>query len=487
MTILRRMSLVASRPLLTACATLVLSACGSGGASTQATPAAQVTPTQPSYVLHEWGFIAASLADGDLRGVTGPHGLSSMPPSASSYGGLGGLGLGSVGVGAGGKPVLYFHLDEGTDELAISVGIRPAGEGQLLEHFPPGELSAENRQLRWPAVRITRGACRGTYPTGADPVCQTPDGLCELAELAAYESASADCVNVGEERAGVLFYRTGPARAGLPLVVARDEQGVVSVSHPVSADSARFRGWVMRIARGHDRTASRVRIASITGGDPLTLPPAIGDGTVGADEAIPQLRAAIEAGGLDSAEADAFMAAWTDALFGGLPLPPAPPPDPNTIGMGFSAHPTHPLGSVADAILYVLPQASVDGLLPLELAPAPRIVRRVFVARVALTQEPIRIQFQTLTAQGGLDSGVVRRILRRHVGQLRACVETGVEPGRVVFTLNLLPTGLVENVVMEGADVGDEARACLIGAIQRLQFPVADVATVAVQPVVIGR
>ena len=84
MTILRRMSLVASRPLLTACATLVLSACGSGGASTQATPAAQVTPTQPSYVLHEWGFIAASLADGDLRGVTGPHGLSSMPPSASS-------------------------------------------------------------------------------------------------------------------------------------------------------------------------------------------------------------------------------------------------------------------------------------------------------------------------------------------------------------------------------------------------------------------
>jgi hypothetical protein len=127
-------------------------------------------------------------------------------------------------------------------ELALSVGVRPAGEGQLLEHFPPGELSDDHRTLRWPSVRITRGGCRGTYPGLTDARCQTSDGLCELAELAGYESAGADCVNVGEQRTGVLFYRSGPAQATLPLTVTRDAEDVVQVAHAGAPDSARVSG-----------------------------------------------------------------------------------------------------------------------------------------------------------------------------------------------------------------------------------------------------
>ena len=126
------------------------------------------------------------------------------------------------------KPVLYFHLDEGTDALDLRVGVSATG-GHVVEHFPAGILSDEGAALSWPQVHLTRGACRGTYPSRADPACQTPDGLCEAAEIAAYESATADCIQVGAQRGGVLLYRTGPSTAGLPLAVTVDDAGQLTV------------------------------------------------------------------------------------------------------------------------------------------------------------------------------------------------------------------------------------------------------------------
>jgi hypothetical protein len=467
---------------------LLLGACGSGTApgpqerqrSEASEPAPESSPSAGTYTLHEWGFMAAG-DDGSVRAVAGPHGLSSSSPSS--------LGMGSVhGVGAGGKPVLYFHLDDGVAELALSVGVRPAGEGRLLEHFPPGELSDDHRTLRWPSVRITRGGCRGSYPGLTDARCQTSDGLCELAELGGYESTGADCVNVGEQRTGVLFYRSGPAQATLPLTVTRDAEDVVQVAHAGAPDSARVSGWVMRIARGADRTQTRVRVVPLTGREPVQVGPARGDGSVAADEGIAQLRAAVLAGGLDEPEANAFMTAWTDALFGAEPPPPPPPQPPGTIGMGPLGGRRHPLGSVADAVVYVLPQASVDALLPLELTPAPRSVQRVFLARVSVSIEGLRVRLEPQRVQGPLSVDVTRRILQRHANALRHCLAADVAPGQFILNLRVLPAGSVERVAFEGHDIiGDEARACLLVAGQRIMFPAADAATSITQPITISR
>jgi hypothetical protein len=172
-------------------------------------------------------------------------------------------------VGAGGKPVLYFHLDEGVTELALSVGVRPAGGGPAAR-----ALSTGRAERRSPHAALAQRAhhargCRGTYPGLTDARCQTSDGLCELAELAGYESAGADCVNVGEQRTGVLFYRSGPAQATLPLTVTRDAEDVVQVAHAGAPDSARVTGWVMRIARGADRTQTRVRVVPLAAQEPV--------------------------------------------------------------------------------------------------------------------------------------------------------------------------------------------------------------------------
>lgn len=464
---------------------LLLAGCGSGNApapqESQRPPAADPSPeghpATGTYTLHEWGFIASS-NDGSVRAVSGPHGLASVTHSS--------LGLGAYGVGAGGKPVLYFHLDEGVAELALSVGVRPAGEAQLLEHFPPGELSDGQRTLRWPSVRITRGACRGSYPGPADPRCETTDGLCELAELAGYESAAAECVNVGEQRTGILFYRSGPARATLPLTVTRDAQAVLHVAQASPAPDALVSGWVMRIRRGVDRTQTRVRVVPLVGDQPVEVGLATGDGSVAAEEGIARLRAAVLEGGLDEPEAEAFMTAWTDALFGAEPSPTSPPPEPATIGVGMIGGPRHPLGSVPDALVYVLPEASVDALLPLELSPAPRDVRRVFVARVALGADGQPVRLETPTVQGPLAADVVRRVLRRHFNALRHCIPVEAVPGQVTLNLRVLPAGTVERVSFEGLDIGGEARACLMAAGLRMAFPEADAPTSVAQPITIS-
>jgi hypothetical protein len=244
----------------------------------------------------------------------------------------------------------------------------------------------------------------------------------------------------------------------------------------------------MRIARGEERAQTRVDLVEVPDEGYASARPVTSQNGVTADEAIRRLRSAILAAGLDEPEADAFMAAWTDALFGALPRP-APPPGPvGTIGLGsIGFTQRHPLGSVAESIVYILPQDSVDALLPLELTPAPRSVRRVFLARVALAVETLRLTLQTPIVRGPLPREVVRRVLRRHSSGLRQCLPADVALGRLTLNLRVLPTGMVESVAFEGVDIGDAARRCLLAYGQRISFPADDVVTTVAQPMLISR
>lgn len=499
-----------------------LAALGCGGEDPPAPVVDEVltVPQHGPYEVHEWGLIAATTASESVRALTTPLAAVDGPFGQLVEGGGTLHGLGGIG-----KPVLYFHLDEGTDSLELSVGVQATG-GQVVEHFPPGVLSDESAALRWPRVRVSRGACRGTYPALTDPACRTLDGLCEAAEVSAYESATADCVQVGEQRGGVLLYRTGPSPAALPLDVRVEEAGQVRVGRTRSSGASQVQGevgWVMRITRGESRELARVQVVRLGADGSGVVPPAA-EGAAGADMGHTHLRDALSAAGLDDAERDAFLAAWGEALFGeveptlgdgaghgtlgatgGSAVPPggagyAPPnlrmarPQPGegeagslgTLGGGGPGlH--HALGSVADALVYLVPETTVDALLPLTLEPAPRTVRRVFLARVELVPPRPRIAISPFTVQGSVSVEVARRVLRRHVGALSGCLSGTTQEGTLTVELRVLTTGAVERATSGGLALDAEQSTCLSERLRSMQFPASDSVSQLTVPLVVSR
>jgi hypothetical protein len=286
------------------------------------------------------------------------------------------------------------------------------------------------------------------------------------------------------------------------------------------------RGWVMRVHRGANLLNTLVRVERLDamgteGG--LELLPAVGEGVVVGNEARDMLQASLVEAGLTTAERDAFMLAWSDALFGevtrsdggggdsvgsvgSLGVGVAPrgggyaPPNRNrprvgvrsatgggfgTIGTIGMPHESHPLGSVADAVIYVLPQASIDGLLPLTFNPPPRELRRMFVARVDLSGlERVRLRTSQPTITGALDVNLVRRLVRRHFGGLRRCLHPTDDERTFVLELRVTTTGAVSGANIDDEAVSDEERACLLREARRISFPRAETVSTVSYPFV---
>lgn len=496
-------------------------ACGGGGEEPAPVVEEVITaPLDGPFEVHEWGLIAASTRDDSARALTAP-----LTASGGILGQLGNEGSVLHETGGIGKPVLYFHLDEGTDTLDLGVSVRATGS-RVMEHFPLGVLSEEGAMLRWPSVRVTRGACRGTYPALTDAVCRTSDGLCEAAEASAYESATADCVQVGGHRGGVLLYRTGPSIAALPLVVrVLDEAGRVSVAPNTRFAPDQLRrsiGWVMRITRGNTRALTRVQVLTPGSDGDVMVPPA-GETATDADAGLAHLRTALTDAGLDDAERDAFLAAWSEALFGEAPTDPGPsgfgtlqvpggsaippggvgymPPDPrmprprpgegeaglvgNLGGGGLGFH--HALGSVADALIYLLPDNAVNELLPLELTPTPHVVRRVFLARVEIVPVHARMTVGVLSVQGSLSADVARRVLRQRSAALAVCLSSAAPAGTLIAELRILTTGAVDRASIRGLALDAEQNACIVEGLRRAQFPESDTVSQLTVPITVSR
>ncbi len=78
---------------------------------------------------------------------------------------------------------------------------------------------------------------------------------------------------------------------------------------------------------------------------------------------------------------------------------------------------------------------------------------------------------------GSLDKDVIRRIMRAHMGELRACYEQGLNSdpsleGKVVVRFGVDPQGKVVGVVIESSELADEGvEKCLVGRVKRLRFP----------------
>lgn len=84
------------------------------------------------------------------------------------------------------------------------------------------------------------------------------------------------------------------------------------------------------------------------------------------------------------------------------------------------------------------------------------------------------------TVRGALDKEIVRRVVRRHLNEVRYCYESSLArrpslAGRVVTSFTIAPTGRVLSSLLQSSTLADAAvEACIVGAVRRWEFPAPD-------------
>jgi TonB family protein len=79
--------------------------------------------------------------------------------------------------------------------------------------------------------------------------------------------------------------------------------------------------------------------------------------------------------------------------------------------------------------------------------------------------------------RGNLDREIIRRIIRRHINEVRFCYEQQLAmhhdlAGRMVVQFNIAPTGQVLSSVLQSSTLGNvRVEACALQAVRRWEFP----------------
>ncbi|MCA9619456.1 MAG: AgmX/PglI C-terminal domain-containing protein [Myxococcales bacterium] len=90
----------------------------------------------------------------------------------------------------------------------------------------------------------------------------------------------------------------------------------------------------------------------------------------------------------------------------------------------------------------------------------------------------VRLGDGNASVQGSLNKDIIRRIVRRHINQVRYCYERALAKnpaleGKVVAKFVISPTGTVTEATI-GTGLDSEVDACILGVMKRMQFPVPD-------------
>src|SRR4029079_4471472 len=84
------------------------------------------------------------------------------------------------------------------------------------------------------------------------------------------------------------------------------------------------------------------------------------------------------------------------------------------------------------------------------------------------------------TVRGNLDKGIIRRILRTHLNEIRYCYEQSLVrhpslSGRVVVQFTIAGTGRVLASVLQSSTIPEAAlTSCVVQATRRWQYPAPD-------------
>jgi hypothetical protein len=397
-------------------------------------------PTDDNFIVHEWGtFTSFSGSDGislDFRPLVDedlPAFVFDRPKQAFTnerrdvaYArGVSGKGL-VISRQRMETPVTYFYTDQ---ERIVDVAVE-FPRGLLTEFFPPvrqfgpaykkGQPEPlENSWLRWGKVRLLPAEKAIDPKLGIDPYILkvTPEQGAHYAYARETDSAHiqiTDPAMMATYREKFLFYR-GVGNFDLPVTLkglggdrfafANSGKTPLHYAFLVQIDAARQ----VRFAR-YDDVRGTVEMA-------LPKEPATPRGLADA------VTMALVSDGLFEKEARAMVKTWQSSWFG----------EPGT------------------RVLYSLPKADTDALLPLRLTPAPKELVRVMVGRLeALTPEQEQ-RIESLVGKLGAADPAVRDATAAEIKQLGRFAEPALnrvsklsdDPETQANARNLLRTILV--------------------------------------------
>lgn len=378
-------------------AAVVALGAGWGGAPA-ADRAAAAGEGSAGLVAHEWGtFTTFAGADGSPRKFWSEYAEASkdLPRYVWSWGQVGEdaweAGPISAGIAVGKRdprllamvrmetPVIYFNTSR---PATVDVDVRLEA-GRMTEFYPPPSSRKANRSqlgtLAWRGVEIRPGASEGELPKGEGThyeVARQTD--------AALLAARCDGKSYSEK---FLFYR-GVADFEPRVAVRALGEGRFEVENRTGAE---LPGAVIVEVRGTD-----VRMAALRSVGPraeATLGAAAG----GLEAPAEFLRQRLEAAGLTALEAGAMVRTWRASWF----------------------------GEEGTRLMYLLPRAEVDRVLPLRITPTPAETARVFVGRAeVLTPERERMVAAVL-ARCGAEGEPARAAAS---AELRAALGRFVQP-----------------------------------------------------------
>ena len=308
----------------------------------------------PDLTVHEWGtFTAVAGSDGhaiEWMPLTGPEDLPSFVEHLSGVLGKAGL-RGTIRMET---PVLYFYSPR---DLNASVKVS-FSDGVITEWYPHAAKVTPSGPLR----NINLSGLERDGSIRWDNVAVSPNlagGLPREAGDNRYYAAretSATPLRVstptGEQHEKFLFYR-GVSAARLPISAEQTTVGKLLVRN-LSANEIPA---AILFERSGERVGYRVAQAPAT---EMVLDPSTLNGTV--DSLRADLERILVDQGLYPDEARAMIETWHDSWF-----------------------------EEGSRLIYIVPRAFVDRILPLTINPAPGQLTRVFVGRLEIvTPETIR-------------------------------------------------------------------------------------------------
>ncbi len=326
-----------------------------------------LSATDSNLTVHEWGtFTSIAGADGqavEWRPLTGPSDLpcfvTTLNPNSIKVNLQGGI----PGLKAPVRmetPVLYFYSPSATT-ARVSVSFP---QGLFSEWYPQATVGLTQQgnsrqwqwQIKWSNVEIAPGA-KEAFPTEPD----------NSHYYAARETDAAPVV-VGTQQEKFLFYR-GVASFSVPVKVTVADDGNIAVSQGTDQPIDTF---VLFERRG---TSFGYRIVS-TGKSNLTIERPRLTGNL--DSLKQDLRKMLTERGLYPREAAAMVDTWRDSWF-----------------------------DEGARLFYLLPQATVDRILPLDIDPKPSSITRVFVGRIEVVTH--EIESEVVAALRTNDQPVLRK------------------------------------------------------------------------------
>ena len=390
----------------------------SGGGRPAAVPVADPAVTA-DLVVHEWGtFTSVGSSTGAL--MEGLHHEEEPLPAF-----VHGRGAAAGGpVMPGGMKSMETQPASVTQKLETPVlyfyGAAPAGVRVRVD-FPAGVVS------EWFPDAATFGPALGTVTVPAAGFMEWRGQLAPAATAADFPAVAPDDIwaparhvgsvplAVGAEKEQFIFYR-GLGAFELPMNITIDAADRITLENRSSdASPAVF------LLRVHPGGGAIINLGPLTGGGVIpNVPCPIGgkehDLDVYVAEAQTQIAAALEQTGLYADEAQAMVNTWTKSYFKSEGL----------------------------RILYVVPRAWTDELLPMAIEPPPSAMVRTLVGRVELLtptdERALLAQVTDATTRALPPTDVINGLGRLAEPKLRRALELATDAGVRGWTQNAIAT-----------------------------------------------